>query len=49
MSKQMILSSDFFTAICYDRRKWDNILKVLKKENVNISQGFIFSKIDLQV
>ena len=35
----MILSSDFSTAtICYDRKKWSNMLKVLKKENGNMSQ-----------
>lgn len=39
----MVLSSECSAAICYDRRKWNNVLKVLKKENVNTSQGFLCS------
>lgn len=43
MRRQMVLSSECSAAICYDRGKWNNALKVLKKENVNMSQGFLCS------
>lgn len=36
----MVLSPECSAAICYDRRKWNNVLKVLKKKMWTRAKGF---------